>query len=76
MSEPTITIPVDPDLAERFNQAPVDVQEKIAQALNLRLREVVEGEEETLEQVMRQISRNAQARGLTPEILAEILNNS
>ncbi len=75
MSNLTITIPVDAELAARYNEAAPEIKEKIVQALNLRLREVVEGEAEDLEQVMRRISRNAQARGLTPEILEDILND-
>ncbi|MFN8371595.1 MAG: hypothetical protein U0694_01775 [Anaerolineae bacterium] len=75
LTEPTITIPVDSELAERYNDAPPEIKAKIVQALNIRLREVVESEAETLEQVMRRVSRNAQARGLTPEILNEILSD-
>ncbi len=73
METETITIRVAPDAARVFNTVSEDQQRKLEALLSLRLLEVTQ-QEEPLEAVMRDISRKAQARGLTPEILESILN--
>lgn len=74
MDTETITIRVAPDAARIFNTVSVDQRRKFEALLSLRLLEVT-AEDESLEDVMRDISRKAQARGLTPEILASLLND-
>ncbi len=73
METETITIRVAPDAARVFNTVSPDQQRKLEALLSLRLLELAR-QEESLEEVMRDISRKAQARGLTPEILESILN--
>lgn len=74
MTTETITIHVDPRAAEAFNKASDEERQKLEALLSLRLLEVVQTTE-PLEQLMRRISANAQQRGLTPEILQDILND-
>ena len=75
MSTETITIRVDPRAAQAFNTASDDERRKLEALLSLRLLEAVQ-KTEPLEQLMRRISENAQQRGLTPEILQDILNDA
>lgn len=74
METETITIRVAPDAARVFNDGSEEEQRKLAALLSLRLLEVTQ-QEESLENVMRDISRKAQARGLTPEILESLLHD-
>lgn len=69
-----ITIRVDPDAARAYRAAPEPERRKLDLLLSLRLHEAM-GASDSLEQYMREVSRRAQARGLTPEILQEILND-
>ena len=73
MDTETITIHVASDAARLFNAVPPDQQRKLEALLSLRLLEVVQ-QDESLEEVLREMSRHAQARGLTSEILVSILN--
>ena len=75
MTTETITIRVDARAAEAFNTASEDERRKLEALLSLRLLEAVRTTE-PLEQLMRRISSNAQQRGLTPEILQDILNDA
>ncbi len=70
----TISIRVDAKVAQTFHAMPLDQQRKIEAMLSIRLIEALQTNN-VLEQVMRQISKNAQQRGLTPEILADILRD-
>lgn len=74
MTTETITIRVDPLIAKRFNTASADQQRKVELLLNLRLLEAFDTSE-TLEELMRRMSRTAQGNGLTPEILKDILSD-
>jgi len=74
METETITIQVAPDAARVFNTGSEDQQRKWAALLSLRLLEVTQ-QDESLEDVMRDISRKAQARGLTPEMLESMLDD-
>lgn len=75
METETITLHVAPDVARVFKALPHAQQRKLEALLSLHLLEWTQ-ENESLEEVMRATSRNAQARGLTPEILAEILDEA
>ena len=74
MNTETITIRVAPDAARVFNTVSADQQRKLEALLSLRLLELAQ-QEESLEDVMRDISRKAQARGLTPDMLESILSD-
>ena len=74
-----ITISVDADLAEIYYSASESERRKLDLIINLRLRNVVnqgQGQEQgrPLLEIMDDISRKAQQRGLTPEILKSILD--
>jgi hypothetical protein len=69
-----ITIRVDPDAAGAYLAASENERRKFDLLLSLRLQDVTQGGT-SLESVMREISRGAQERGLTPEILQTLLND-
>jgi hypothetical protein len=68
----TIAIQVTPEAAKAFNKASADERKKMELLLSLRLLEVSRARQ-PLEKVMREISRSAQARGLTEKKLNNIL---
>lgn len=68
-----ITIQVDPAAALAYRSVSELERRKLDLLLSLRLREVTQPGA-SLEEVMNEISRNAQERGLTPEILQTILD--
>ena len=67
----TITIPVEPEIKTAFEQATPETLQKLTTLLNLLFKD--KQKEQTLTEVMAEISDKAQARGLTPEILESIL---
>ena len=69
----TVNIPLDSETAEIYKKAPQADKKKMQLLLSLWLREF-EKPSITLEKLMDDISRKAQERGLTPEILQSILN--
>jgi hypothetical protein len=73
MNAEPITIQVDPAAALAYRSVSDDERRKLDLLLSLRLREVTRPGA-SLEDVMSEISRNAQERGLTPEILQAILD--
>jgi hypothetical protein len=75
MTTETITIRVDVRAAQAFNTASDEERRKLEALVSLRLLEAAQTTE-PLEQLMRRISHNAQQRGLTPDILQDILNES
>ena len=68
-----ITIRVSPDAAFAYETASAEQQRKLDALLSLKLAEVAR-EKRPLEVIMSEMSRKAQERGLTPEILESILN--
>lgn len=84
MSTETTSIQVEPDIAnaynsapqedQKYNSAPQEDQKKIQLLMGLWLRELSTQPNMSLIEVMDMISDQAQARGLTPEILESILN--
>jgi len=70
----TITIVVDPDLADAYRAASDQDRRKLDLFLNLRLRDIMRTAE-SLHDVMAEVTGNARARGLTPEILEELLRD-
>lgn len=73
MSAEPITIHVDPEAARAYRSVSDEQRRKLDLLLSLRLREVGRSNQ-SLEEVMRDISQNAQERGLTPEILMGMLD--
>jgi hypothetical protein len=75
MKTEAITIRVAPEVAKAYQSALEGDQKKIDAILSLRLKELTNNKR-SLEEVMRDISQKAQARGLTPEILEDLLSES
>jgi hypothetical protein len=73
METQAITIRVSPEAARVYNTATAEQQRKLEMLLSLRLTEVACAPR-PLEEIMEEISRKGQARGLTPEILKSLLN--
>lgn len=73
MSEATIM--VDSDIAETYNTAPEAERQKIQLLLRLFLHDMMEPDARSFQQIMDAIGYEARRRGLTPEILDELLND-
>ena len=67
-----ITVSVDSNVAERYRSASDEERRKLDLLVNLRLLDATQPGK-SLRDVMREISRNAQRRGMTPEVLQSIL---
>lgn len=70
--EEKITVSVDSDAANFYRSVSDSERRKLDLLISLRLREAAMGRK-SLEEIMQEISRNAQQRGMTPEILQSIL---
>jgi hypothetical protein len=68
----TISIQVSPAAARAYRKASASERKKMELLLSMRLLEVSRSRK-PLEQTMREISRSAQERGLTPEVLDDLL---
>jgi hypothetical protein len=68
----TISVKVSPEAARAYRKASATERKKMELLLSMRLLEASTSRK-SLESVMREISRSAQERGLTPEILDELL---
>lgn len=73
MNAEPITIQVDPEAALAYRSVSEEQRRKLDLLLSLRLREVTRPGA-SLEDVMDELSRKAQERGLTPEALQSILD--
>jgi hypothetical protein len=73
MALPTITIPLDPQTAQMYNSASAQEKPKMQALLGLWLRELVASEQRSVQQILDEAGRKAQARGLTPEMLESLL---
>ena len=74
MSTASISIEVDEVSARAFSQASAEEQRKLQLLLALRLRELTTGPARPLNEIMDEIGAQAEARGLTPEILESLLD--
>jgi hypothetical protein len=74
MTTSSISIEVDADTARAFSTASEEDRRKMQLLLNLRLRELVNSPSRPLKEIMDEIGTEAQARGLTPEILESIIH--
>ena len=68
----TIAVKVTPEAAKAFRSASDAERRKMELLLSLRLLDAVDSRQ-SLEEIMRGISKSAQARGLTEKKLKEIL---
>lgn len=73
MSTETITLKIDSEAARAFKASSVAEQEKIEALLGIWLKEYARADRLSLKETMDEISRKAQSRGLTPEVLKSIL---
>ncbi len=71
--EDRITVSVDSDVARAYRSASDSERRKLDLLINLHLRDVT-ASGKSLRKTMSEISRKAQRRGLTPEILQSILD--
>jgi hypothetical protein len=69
-----ITISVDEDCAKAYQSASQEDKRKMELLFRIFAREITLPSRKSLTQLMDEIGAEAQARGMTPEILEEILN--
>lgn len=69
----TITLQVESEAARFYNDAPQTDKEKLQALFGSWLKQYAEADAESLKRTMDEISRNAQSKGLTPEILESLL---
>lgn len=74
MTPETISIEVDPETARAFAEATPQERRKLQLLLRLRLRELTIGPTRPLKDIMDEMGREAEARGLTPDILESLLH--
>jgi hypothetical protein len=74
MATSSISIEVDADAAQAYAAASEVEKRKLQLLLNLRLRELMAGPPRPLNVIMDEIGAEAEARGLTPEILDSLLH--
>lgn len=73
MQTETIALEVETNIARIYNDAPKQDKEKLQALFGVWLKEYSESDVASLKATMDEISRNAESRGLTPEILDELL---
>lgn len=73
METDQITIRVDKEAADAYRAASEEERRKIDSLLNLKLRNATRSQV-SIKRYMDEISRRAEERGLTPEILESLLN--
>jgi hypothetical protein len=69
MAEETITIQLDSETAKAYKSAHAGDQRKMQALLRLWLRDLAAADSSTLKKIMSDLSKKAQARGLTSERL-------
>lgn len=75
MSTATISITVDAEAARSFSEASPEERRKVELLLALRLRELTNARVRPLKEIMDEIGAEAEAKGLTPEILDSMLRD-
>jgi hypothetical protein len=76
MATETITIQVDPEAARAYKAAPPADQRKMGALLGLWLKDAATAEPAALKRMMSDLSKKARDRGLTPEILENLLKEA
>ena len=74
MSAATISIDVDPETARFFSKASEEERRKLQLLLKARLRDLTVTPSRSLTQIMDEIGQEAEACGLTPEILESLVH--
>jgi hypothetical protein len=74
MTTVKISIEVSPEAAELYQAAPLEEKEHVRTLVDLLIRKPVNNDLEFLRKLMDEISDEAEARGLTTEILESLLN--
>lgn len=69
-----ISIPVPDETASAYANASVDDRQKIELLASLRLGELVRGPTRSLQEIMDDIGKEAEAAGLTDEVLESLLH--
>ncbi|HEV3025915.1 MAG TPA: hypothetical protein VGX76_25750 [Pirellulales bacterium] len=72
----TISIQVDAEAARAFSEASAEEQRKLQLLLSLRLRELTVRPARPLKEIMDEIGADAEARGLTHDLLESLLNDT
>ena len=67
------TIAVSPEFAELYNKISPESQRKVQIMMSIWIEEIEQGGKDALFEIMDAISNRAAERGLTPEILEELL---
>lgn len=75
MTSDSITIPVAAEEAQLLAVASPEERRKLELLLRLRLRELTSGPSRKLSTIMDEMGAEAEARGLTPQILESMLND-
>lgn len=75
MSTETVSFETDAETARAFAAASDEERRKLELLLSLRLRELTSHPSRPLNEIMDEISGNAESRGLTPELLNKLLND-
>ena len=76
MATETISIQVDRDAARAYKAAPPADQKKMGALLSLWLKDVATAEPAELKRLMTDLSKKARDRGLTPDILEDLLKEA
>jgi hypothetical protein len=76
MKKVTITIPLDVETARAYESAAPAEKRKIEALLSLWMRELAAGEYSSLQSLLDEVGRKAQARGLTAEMLDSLLKGA
>jgi hypothetical protein len=75
MSAATIQIQLDNKTAQAYQAAPEDRRERVQKLISVVLQEFTETTPHSLLSLMDEMSREAKTKGLTPEILDNILKD-
>lgn len=75
MSTESISITVDSEAARSFCQAPPEERRRMEILLDLRLRELIAKDSRSLKEIMDEIGEQAEAKGLTPDIVESMLRD-
>ena len=71
----TITLQIESDAARFYNSAPQTDKQKLQALFGNWLKHYAEADVDSLKLTMDEISRNANSRGLTPDILESLLTD-
>jgi hypothetical protein len=75
MSDTTITVTLDPTTAAAYHTASTEEQQKIQLLVRLFVQEFTTATPQTLREIMDAIGAKALQRGLTPEMLEQLLTD-